>query len=70
MFDLLIKGGSVVDPVALTSTTLDIGITDGRIAALAPALSDGESNRVIDAHGLLVTPGLVDLHVHVWSGVA
>ena len=70
MYDLLIKGGSVVDPVGLTTTTSDIGVTDGLIAAVGPSLRDGDANRVLDARGLLVTPGLVDLHVHVWSGVA
>jgi dihydroorotase len=70
VYDLLIKGGSVVDPAAGTMTVSDIGVTDGRIAAIAPSIAETESNRVLDARGLLVTPGLVDLHVHVWSGVA
>ena len=45
-------------------------MTADRITAIAPHLPDGDSARVIDARGMLVTPGLVDLHVHVWSGVA
>lgn len=70
MFDLLIKGGSVVDPVVLRTADADIGVSGGRIAAMSPRLSETEATRVVDASGLLVTPGLVDLHVHVWSGVA
>jgi dihydroorotase len=69
-FDLLVKGGTVVDPVAGISGPADVGVTGGRIAAVAPSLPEGGVSRVIDARGLLVTPGLVDLHVHVWSGVA
>lgn len=70
MYDLLVKGGSVVDPVALTTTVYDIGVADGRVAAIGPALPEAGATRVVDARGLIVTPGLVDLHVHVWSGVA
>ena len=70
MFDLLIKGGSVVDPVGLTTTVSDIGVSGRRVAAIGPGLSEADAARLVDARGLLVTPGLVDLHVHVWSGVA
>ncbi len=70
MFDLLIKGGSVVDPVALTSTVQDVAVSGGQIAAMATGLPERDAGRVIDARGLIVAPGLVDLHVHVWSGVA
>src|SRR5689334_2996257 len=69
MHDVLIKGGRVVDPVARTFSARDVAIDGGRIAAIGPSLR-GEAARTIDASGLLVTPGLVDLHVHVWSGVA
>src|SRR5687767_9489000 len=70
VYDLLIKGGSIVDPVALTTTTSDIGVTGGRIAAVGPSLSERDADRVLNARDLLVAPGLVDLHVHVWWGVA
>jgi len=68
--DLVITGGSVVDPVAGTSTTADIAIADGRVMAVGPSIATKDATRVIDARGLIVAPGLVDLHVHVWSGVA
>jgi dihydroorotase len=70
VYDLLIKGGSVVDPIGLTTTVSDIGVSGGRVTAIGPGLSDADAARVVDARGVLVTPGLVDLHVHVWSGVA
>jgi dihydroorotase len=69
MHDVLIRGGRVIDPVARTSTTADIAIDGDRIAAMGPSLP-GESARAIDASGLIVTPGLIDLHVHVYWGVA
>lgn len=47
----------------------DVAVVDGRVAAVEPRLS-ADTDRVIDAAGLLVTPGLVDLHAHVWTGVA
>ncbi|MEO6350923.1 MAG: amidohydrolase/deacetylase family metallohydrolase [Candidatus Limnocylindrales bacterium] len=70
VYDLLIKGGSIVDPVAGTTTAGDIAVTGGRISAIAPSLAENDANQIVDARGLLVVPGLVDLHVHVWSGVA
>jgi dihydroorotase len=69
MHDVLIRGGELVDPVAGTTTPADLAIDGGRISAIGPSLG-GEATRTIDASGHLVCPGLVDLHVHVWSGVA
>jgi dihydroorotase len=69
MHDVLIRGGRIVDPVTRATTLADVAIADGRIAAIGQGVG-GEAARTIDASGLLVTPGLVDLHVHVWSGVA
>ena len=60
-FDLIIRGGTVA--TASDSTVCDVGIKDGRIAALADKLEDGE--RIIDASGLLVLPGGIDSHCHV-----
>ncbi len=60
-FDLIIRGGTVA--TASDNTVCDVGIKDGRIAALADKLEDGE--RIIDASGLLVLPGGIDSHCHV-----
>jgi len=60
----------VIDPSQKTCEKKDIAVAGGKIAAVENYISDGNSHDVIEAEGLLVTPGLVDLHVHVWWGVA
>ncbi|HXY94458.1 MAG TPA: amidohydrolase family protein [Acidimicrobiia bacterium] len=62
MFDLLIAGGTVVDGSGAPPRTADIAVTDGRIAAVGRV--DGAATRVLDADGLVVTPGFVDIHTH------
>ena len=69
-YDLVIKNGTVIDPSQETCEKKDIAVAGGKIAAVENYISDGNSHDVIEAEGLLVTPGLVDLHVHVWWGVA
>ncbi len=69
-YDLVIKNGTVIDPSQGLHGKRDIGVAGGRIAAVAEYIPDRDAHDVIEAHGLLVTPGLVDLHVHVWWGVA
>lgn len=69
MLDAVIVGGTVVDPASGLHERADVAVSAGRIAAVGPGLGqDGRS--VVDAEGLLVVPGLVDLHVHVYPGVA
>jgi dihydroorotase len=68
-FDLLIKGGEVVDPGAGLSGRLDVAIAKDRIAAVEPEIPAERAWRVIDAAGQYVTPGLVDLHTHIYRGV-
>jgi dihydroorotase len=62
---LLIRGGRVLDPASGTDRPADIAIADGRIAQIDPGLHTGPADRVIDAEGCLVTPGLIDPHVHL-----
>ena len=69
-YDLVIKNGTVIAPSQKTCEKKDIAVAGGKIAAVENYISDGNSHDVIEAEGLLVTPGLVDLHVHVWWGVA
>ncbi len=69
-FDLVIKNGTVVDPSQALHAKRDIAIAGGRIVAVEEHVSDNDTHDVIEADGLLVLPGLVDLHVHVWWGVA
>src|SRR5689334_15818949 len=66
MYDLLIKGGEVLDPGAELRGHLDVAIRRNRIAAVEPAIPAEAAFQVIDARGQLVTPGLVDLHTHVY----
>ena len=69
-FDILIKGGTVIDPSQEINSRMDVGIAGGRVVALEPSLDGSLARDVIEAADRLVTPGLVDLHTHVWWGVA
>jgi dihydroorotase len=69
-YDLVVKGGRVVDPALGLDAPRDIGVAAGKIARLAPAIPDSEARQVLDARGKIVTPGLIDIHVHVYDGVA
>ena len=68
-YDTLIVGGEVIDPGAGLSGRLDVAIRDGKVARVAPELDRSAAGEVIDASGQIVTPGLVDLHTHVYWGV-
>ncbi len=69
MFDLVLKGGRVVDPSTDLDGLHDIAIENGKIVRIAPVIAAGEAARVIEVGGKLVTPGLIDLHAHVFEGV-
>lgn len=68
MYDLVLKGGRVLDPSTGLDGLLDVAIEQGAIARIAPAIPAAESARVIEVGGKLVTPGLIDLHAHVFEG--
>ncbi len=61
---LIVRGGRVIDPASGTDALLDVRVVDGRIAEVGAALSNATAE-VIDATGLVVSPGFVDLHVHL-----
>ena len=67
-YDLLLQGGHVIDPKNGISAVRDIAIKDGAIAAVAAHLDPASALKVVKATGLYVTPGLVDMHVHVYAG--
>lgn len=69
-FDVLISGGRVVDPARGVDGLTDIGILDGRIARVASSIPAELGRQVVDARGKIVTPGLIDVHVHVYDGVS
>jgi dihydroorotase len=67
-YDLLLQGGRVVDAKNGISAVRDVGIKDGKIAAVAAHLDAKDALKTVDVAGLMVTPGLVDIHVHVFAG--
>lgn len=67
--DLLIKGGTVIDPSQNLHALLDVAVKDGKIQQVAPDIPADGSRNVISAKGRIVTPGLIDVHVHVFEGV-
>ena len=69
MYDLIIKGGTVIDPAQGINGLNDVAVEDGKIARVAPSIPEEESQRTVDVKGKLVTPGLIDLHTHVYDGV-
>ncbi len=66
-YDLLLKGGHVIDPKNNIDDVRDVAIRGDRIAALAASLPASAAKKTIDVSGLYVTPGLVDIHVHVFT---
>lgn len=67
-YDILIKGGRLIDPKNNVDGIMDIAISDGKVAKVARSIPSGDAKKVIPAEGLLVTPGLIDIHGHVFHG--
>src|SRR5215469_12990180 len=67
-YDLLLKGGHLIDPKNGVDAVRDVAIRGGKIAAVAANLPASAARKSIDVSGLYVTPGLVDIHVHVFWG--
>lgn len=68
-YDLLVKGGEVIDPAQGIHAVQDVAFTDGKVAAIAAGIPASDATEVYDATGMLVTPGLVDIHEHFYYGV-
>jgi len=68
MYDLLLKGGTVLDPSTGLDGVMDIAVQNGAIARVAPDVPSAEATRTIAVGGKIVTPGLIDLHAHVFAG--
>src|SRR5688572_13163572 len=62
-YDLIVRGGQVIDGSGAAAVSADVGVRDGKIATIGQ-LGDAPSRRTIDASGLTVTPGFIDLHTH------
>ncbi len=67
-YDLLLRGGHVIDPKNKINAVRDVAIHEGRIAEVAPKIDPARAYKVADVSGLYVTPGLVDIHTHVYTG--
>ena len=67
-FDLVLRGGRVIDPASAVDRVTDVAFTNGRVAAVGDGLVGTETRDVADH---IVTPGLIDLHTHVyWGGTS
>ena len=67
-YDVLLKNGHVIDPKNQINERRDIAIASGVIAAVEKNINPATAKQVIDLSGLYVTPGLVDIHVHAYTG--
>src|SRR6185436_3112920 len=66
-YDVLLKGGHVMDPKNNVNGVMDVAITGGKIERVAANIPATAAKKVIDVGGLYVMPGLVDMHVHVYA---
>src|SRR3954463_3436153 len=67
-FNIVIKGGRVIDPKNNIDELLDIAVRDGKIVQVAKNIDGKQATQVVDAKGLIVTPGLIDIHSHNFWG--
>src|SRR5207302_2931306 len=67
-YDLLLQGGHVIDVKNKISGVRDVAILDGKVAAVEARIDPAKALKVVNVRGLYVTPGLVDIHVHVFAG--
>jgi dihydroorotase len=69
-FELLLKGGRVIDPSQSMNAAADVAVAGGKIAAIAPNIDVSDADRTVPVTGQIVTPGLVDLHTHGFAGIS
>jgi len=67
-YDILLKGGHLIDPKNKINERMDLAINQGKVVRIATDISASSAKKVIDVKGLYVTPGLIDIHVHVFAG--
>jgi dihydroorotase len=69
-YDVLLKGGRIIDPSQSMNAVADLAIAGGKVATIAPDIDAREATRTVRVTGQIVTPGLIDLHVHGFSGLS
>src|ERR1700730_18169774 len=69
-FDLLLKGGHVIDPANHVDSVMDVAVSGGKIAAVEKSIPAADAGKVVDLTGLYVTQGLIDIHMHIGHGGA
>jgi dihydroorotase len=70
-YDLILQGGRVIDPSQNLDAMADVAFSGGKVAKVGPGIASGSDTDVRDVSGLIVTPGLIDLHTHVyWGGTS
>ena len=67
-YDLLLKGGKVIDPRNGVNAPMDVAVSGNKIARVAESIAPTDAKKTVDVSGFYVTPGLVDIHVHVYTG--
>src|SRR5215472_9363502 len=68
-YDLVLRNGHVLDPKNNVDAKRDVAIRDGKIAAIEPSIPATAAKQSVDISGLYLTPGLVDIHVHIFTGL-
>jgi dihydroorotase len=66
--DILLKGGHVIDPKNKISAKMDVAVSNGKILKVAPNIPAAGAKKVVDVSGMYVSPGLIDIHTHVFTG--
>src|SRR6195256_2428291 len=69
LYDVLLRGGRVIDPAQRLDGVHDVAVTDGRVAAVLPSIAPSSARQSIEVSGKLVLPGLIDTHAHVFQYV-
>src|ERR1700730_7178075 len=67
-YDLLLQGGHVIDPKNKIDAVRDVAIRSGKIAAITPQIPVSQARKIVNVSGLYVTPGLIYIHTHVFTG--
>ena len=67
-YDIVVKGGHVIDPKNNIDAVMDVAISDGKIALVSKDIDTKQATQVVDAKGMYVTPGLIDIHTHDFYG--